>query len=331
MTDTQTFSKQIYYRDNPLISNYPITFDENGYLYAVSYSETQKSGTILKINPDGKYGTTLSNNFNGFPPMSMIYVNGNLYGGLADTGSLIIIDSTGAYKIFSTITNTGTLINIKYYNGFIYAFLVNKDMNGMSPLGVYKISITDGSNSIFISKDLFKKKFMWFPQIEIDNSGNLYILYDNIMKFNGNGILLNDNFITGNYLYYFTFYNNFFYCLNFNLSQSTNQANQANSENKNFFSLPTSSIITKYDLNGVFMSNNTVDLSFSLIASDNNGSLYFAEKNVIYKINIAPPKTTSSQITNVIQDSGSSGLCMMCILLCCIMLSSSSSAMLKPF
>jgi hypothetical protein len=151
------------------------------------------------------------------------------------------------------------------------------------------------------------------------------------MKFNGNGNLLNDNFITGNYLYYFTFYNNLFYCLNINLSQM--KTNQTNSENINYFSMPTSSIISKYDLNGVFVSNNKIDLSFNLFTSDNNGNLYYAEKNVIYKINIAPVKESLSQNTtsNVVQDSGSSALCMMCILICCIMISSSSSAMLKPF
>jgi hypothetical protein len=290
ITDTANtmVNQQVYFKDNN-VSNfyYLIGFDNNKYLYAYQNKK------LIKINPNSTSFDILPDIFDGNPSKNIVYANDYLYGVKDNTGELYKINpTTGSSELFITIENNNIIKYIKYYNNIIYA-LVYTDTNDL--VGIYKINITDGSKNIFIYKDAISQILnnslanLSNISIELDDNGNLYILLnENIIKFDINGKLINLNFISGKFLY-FTLYTNIFYCIEyFNII-----------EKKSSFTDKIGFSINEYDINGNFITKNKIILpidfsnpfelmylSYLKIINDNNGSIYFGLKNIIYKINL---------------------------------------------
>lgn len=294
-TANTMLNQQVYFKDNNVSNNYYlIAFDNNKYLYAYQNSK------LIKINPNSTNLDVLPDIFNGNPSRDIVYANDYLYEVKNNTGELYKINpTTGSSELFITIENNNIIKYIKYYNNIIYA-VVYTNTNNL--VGIYKINITDGSNNIFIYKDeisqIFNNQLANLSNISIviDDNGNLYILVnENIIKFDINGKLLNLNFIIGKFIY-FTLYKNIFYCIEYfigNMIEKTEKGMKTSFPDKIGFT------INEYNINGDFIIKNKIILPIILsnpfdfmflsslkIINDNNGSIYFGLKNIIYKINL---------------------------------------------
>jgi len=207
----------------------------------------------------------------------LAYYNNYLYVTTAfEKGNIYKINiNDGSYTIFSTIS--GNLIlttGIVYYQNFLYVVaFTNYDK---SFVGVYKIDISDGTNSLFISKSTYNFTSMERSFIAVDSYGNFYITdTNNVAKFDNNGNLLQSTFITHTEYETILFNNDFFYFTDKSINQ-----------------------ISKYDINGTLITDNYATGGKTYrgggIAFDSNGNFYVSNEtngggsgNVT--INILPP------------------------------------------
>jgi len=196
-----------------------LCFDPFDNLYATNFGPT---GNIIKIDKSGN-GTVLTNFGTPLNGTCVIYYNNYLYATTeGSTGNSVykVNPVTGSYSIFSTITNGGATSSygLTYYQSFLYVVSYNNTTFN----GVYKISITDGTNiQTFISatNELTTRLDNQSPYIQFDNDGNFYLCSLGVLKFNNAGTLINATFIN-NYgingpFTNFVIYNNNFYFINY--------------------------------------------------------------------------------------------------------------------
>ena len=252
-------SEVVFCNSNFLNSISSMVFDNSGYLYACNFNSLYPESNVIKIDTNGNAIILAT----GFPTPGfgyanvgcLCYLDGYIYATTFRTQIYKINAITGAYTIFSTLPNDGTT-GITYYNGYLY---VLTNTGGAVAGPVYKIDITDGSNySIFIPSSYF----LYIVGITTDNSGNFYITDNNesiltskVLKFDNNGTLITDTFITGYQYYTILFYQDNFYFTNSNVNT-----------------------ISKYDINGTLITDNyaTGGMVYAGggIAFDSNGIFY---------------------------------------------------------
>jgi len=280
--------------NSPLLTQVSsIVFGADGTLFATNFGNLDSN--VIKITSSGSNASILTTfgGSSGFNNTCITYYNNYLYLTAINSGSVYKVDPvTGTYIIFSTILSSNTIFGITYYQNYFYV-VAYTTYNAF--LGVYKINVNDGTNTLFITATSQLQSILnvCSPYIAFDNNGNCYITntLSQVLKFDNNGDLINATFINNVRLKNILFYNNNLY-----FTSTTNQINQ-------------------YDLNGNLITNNFASGGYSYIgggmAFDSTGNFYVSNEtngggagNVTINIIVTPPYPCFKEDTKILTDKG---------------------------